>query len=198
MILHPIPGQGHYGAARRKNVDNPSLKGLRWEPIGSNGKHAENKWLAAEAKFGRFHWEPRPNLASEGSAMLSQTSEIEGRLQRLKGRETRTQSIATRFTRTEERALLRVAASCGKNLREWAREVLLDAANAQQHGDGAALFAEVQALRLLLINTLEPLLRGEKMTPEQFKEMLRYVKTNKRKAAADMLASYAEGTTEQP
>jgi hypothetical protein len=35
------------------------------------------------------------------------------------------------------------------------------------------------------------------MTPEQFKEMLRYVKTNKRKAAADMLASYAEGTTEQ-
>jgi hypothetical protein len=33
MILHPIPGQGHYGAARRKNVDNPSLKGLRWEPI---------------------------------------------------------------------------------------------------------------------------------------------------------------------
>jgi hypothetical protein len=42
------------------------------------------------------------------------------------------------------------------------------------------------------------LLRGEKMTPEQFKEMLRYVKTNKRKAAADMLASYAEGTTEQP
>ena len=50
----------------------------------------------------------------------------------------------------------------------------------------------------LLINTLEPFLRGEKMTPEQFKEMLRYVKTNKRKAAADMLASYAEGTTEQP
>ena len=33
MILHSIPGQGHYGAARRKNVDNPSLKGLRWEPI---------------------------------------------------------------------------------------------------------------------------------------------------------------------
>ena len=36
------------------------------------------------------------------------------------------------------------------------------------------------------------------VTPEQFKEMLRYVKTNKRKAAADLLASYAEGTTEQP
>jgi hypothetical protein len=62
----------------------------------------------------------------------------------------------------------------------------------------AAAFTELQALRLLLINTLEPLLRGEKMTPEQFKEMLRYVKANKRKAAVDMLASYAEGATEQP
>jgi len=34
------------------------------------------------------------------------------------------------------------------------------------------------------------------MTPEQLSEMPRYVKANKRKAAADMLASYAERTTE--
>jgi hypothetical protein len=33
MILHRNPGQGHYGAARRKNVDTPSLAGLRLEPI---------------------------------------------------------------------------------------------------------------------------------------------------------------------
>jgi hypothetical protein len=33
------------------------------------------------------------------------------------------------------------------------------------------------------------------MTPEQFKEMLRYVKTNKQRAAQDMLASY--GTTQR-
>ena len=45
--------------------------------------------------------------------------------------------------------------------------------------------------------TLEPLLRGDKMTAEQFKEMLRYVKVNKRKAAEDTLASYAERSTEQ-
>jgi hypothetical protein len=49
----------------------------------------------------------------------------------------------------------------------------------------------------LLINTLEPLLRGEQKTAEQFKEMLRYVKANKRKAAEDALASYAERSTEQ-
>jgi len=43
----------------------------------------------------------------------------------------------------------------------------------------------------------EPLLRGDKMTTEQFKEMLRYVKVNKRKAAEDTLANYAERRTEQ-
>jgi hypothetical protein len=60
-----------------------------------------------------------------------------------------------------------------------------------------ALIGEVTSLRLLLINTLEPLLRGEQKTAEQFKEMLRYVKANKRKAAEDALASYAERSTEQ-
>jgi hypothetical protein len=63
--------------------------------------------------------------------------------------------------------------------------------------ENSALFTEVQAIRLLLINTLEPLLRGEKMTAEQFKELLRYMKNNKRKAADEVLASYANGATEE-
>ena len=130
--------------------------------------------------------------------MPTETLGLHARLQRIKGRETRSQSIATRFTKAEEKTLLRVASDQGMNLREWSRDVLLSAARGTQLRDESALFAEVQALRLLLINTLEPLLRGDKMTPEQFKEMLRYVKTNKRRAAADMLASYAEGATEQP
>jgi hypothetical protein len=129
--------------------------------------------------------------------MPTDTVGSESRPQRLKGREVRSESIATRFTKTEEKALLRMASGRGMNLREWAREVLLSASRGSRPVEEGALFAEIQALRLLLINTLEPLLRGEKMTPEQFKEMLRYVKANKRKAAADMLASYAEGTTEQ-
>jgi uncharacterized protein (DUF1778 family) len=116
---------------------------------------------------------------------------------RMKGRNNRSRSIGTKVTVEEETVLIRTAEIEGKFISEWVRETLLRAARERiQPAD--ALMAEVQALRLLLINTLEPLLRGEKMTPDQFKEMLRYVKTNKRKAAADMLASYAEGTTEQP
>ena len=123
--------------------------------------------------------------------------EKSNRTMRMKGRNNRSQSIGTKVTVEEETVLIRTAEIEGKFISEWVRETLLRAVRERiQPAD--ALMAEVQALRLLLINTLEPLLRGEKMTPEQFKEMLRYVKANKRKAAADMLASYAEGTTEQP
>jgi len=110
----------------------------------------------------------------------------------------RTHTVSGKFTDAEAKALEKKASERGQLLGEWARESLLAAGRQQQQDkENVAVFAEVQALRLLLVNTLEPLLRGEKMTPEQFKEMLRYVKTNKRKAAADMLASYAEGSTEQ-
>ena len=34
------------------------------------------------------------------------------------------------------------------------------------------------------------------MSAEQFKEMLRYVKSNKRKVAAELMESYREGTGE--
>lgn len=128
--------------------------------------------------------------------MPIETNSIETRLRRSKGREARTQSIATRFTRAEERMLLEVAASQGNNLREWARDVLLATAQGQKSTEHPPLFVEVQALRLLLINTLEPLLRGDTMTPEQFKTMLQHVKANKRKVAADVLASYADGGLE--
>ena len=108
-------------------------------------------------------------------------------------------TVGGKFTDAEAKSLAKRAASRGQLLGEWARESLLMAERGQRReNESAALFTEVQAIRLLLVNTLEPLLRGETMAPEQFKEMLRYVKTNKRKAAADMLASYAEGTTEQP
>jgi hypothetical protein len=110
----------------------------------------------------------------------------------------RCKTASTKLTEVEYSEVERLAESRGQWLSEWVREIVLAAVRERRTQQTVAAFTEVQALRLMLINTLEPLLRGEKMTPEQFKDMLRYVKTNKRKAAADMLASYAEGTTEQP
>jgi hypothetical protein len=110
----------------------------------------------------------------------------------------RRRTASTKLTEEEYAQIERVAEARGQWLSEWVRDVLLAAVREQRNPQRVAAFTEMQALRLLLINTLEPLLRGDKMTAEQFKEMLRYVKNNKRKAAADMLASYAEGSTEQP
>ena len=109
----------------------------------------------------------------------------------------RTVTVGGKFTEIEAKALAKQAAQRGQLLGEWARESLLSNSREQtQEVEGIALFDEVQALRLVLINTLEPLLRGDKMSAEQFKEMLRYVKSNKRKAAAELMESYRVGTGE--
>jgi hypothetical protein len=108
----------------------------------------------------------------------------------------RDRTVSTKLTEAEFAQVERLASGRGQWISEWVRGVLLDAVRDSEPQRQRATFAELQALRLLLINTLEPLLRGEKMTSDQFKELLRYVKNNKRKAADEMLASYANGATE--
>jgi hypothetical protein len=116
---------------------------------------------------------------------------------KVRGREKRTMTLNTKLTELEFAEVERFCELHTVTFSEWVREVVLrEVRRPEDRPATAPLLGEITGLRLLLINALEPLLRGEKMTPEQFKEMLRYVKTNKRKAAADILASYAEGTTE--
>ena len=117
---------------------------------------------------------------------------------KVRGREKRNMTLNTKLTELEFAEVERFCESHNVAFGEWVREVVLREVRGTEGSPGVPLLGEITGLRLLLINALEPLLRGEKMTPEQFKEMFRYVKANKRKAAADMLASYAEGTTEQP
>jgi hypothetical protein len=117
---------------------------------------------------------------------------------KVRGRDKRNMTLNTKLTEREFAEVERFCESHAIAFSEWVREVVLREVRGTDSGTSTMpLFSEITGLRLLLINALEPLLRGEKMTPEQFKEMLRYVKANKRKAAADTLASYAEGTTEQ-
>jgi uncharacterized protein YfaS (alpha-2-macroglobulin family) len=106
-------------------------------------------------------------------------------------------TVSTKLTETEFAEIERLAEERGQWLSEWVRDLLLEAVQEQKAPRSHAGFVELQALRLLLVNTLEPLLRGDRMTADQFKEMLRYVKANKRKAAEDSLACYAERSTEQ-
>lgn len=108
---------------------------------------------------------------------------------RIKGREARSQSIATRFTRAEEEALLRKAEASGQTLREWARNVLLHGDATGTRGDlGMHVFTELVGIQMLLMNTLEPLLCGENLTREQVAAHFRQVQTSKVAKALELLA----------
>jgi hypothetical protein len=125
-------------------------------------------------------------------------TEMKRRKGAVKGRECRNHSLNTKLTATEAAAVNAAAESEGKAVGEWLRDLVQrELAEGSGQLQSLAVMGEVAALRLLLINTLEPLLRGDKMTADQFKEMLRYVKANKRKAAEDAVANYAERSTEQ-
>ena len=116
---------------------------------------------------------------------------------KLRGRGRRNITLNTKLTPAEFAEVEEFCDARKIAFSEWVREVVLrEARSMDDQSMLMTLLVEVQALRLILINSLEPLLRGERMTPEQFKAMLQHVKTNKRKVAADVRASYADGGLE--
>ena len=120
--------------------------------------------------------------------MTNNTVETDVGFRRIKGREPRTQSIATRFTRSEEQALLTRAEANGQNLREWARDVLLRVAVNESRAEMEIhIFTELVGIQMLLMNALDPLLRGEKMAQEQLAALYRRVQTTKAAQAQELL-----------
>ena len=125
--------------------------------------------------------------------MSIDTIEIENSQGRTKGREPRSQSIATRFTRAEERALLKKAEASGQNLREWVRDVLLHHGGPGWSGDMEMhIFTELVGIQMLLMNTLEPLLRGDKMAQDQLTVLFRQVQMTKSAKAQELLAKRSQ------
>ena len=140
----------------------------------------------------RFHLEPR--IAGES---MAEPLYAENGLCRGTGREARTQSIATRFTPAEEQILLRRAEASGQNLREWAREVLLREASAENaDSEIGILLTEVVGLQLFLAHVLGPLACGQTITTTEYEELLRQVRANKRRAARDAIAEQGQSREE--
>jgi hypothetical protein len=50
------------------------------------------------------------------------------------------------------------------------------------------ILTEIIGLQLFLTNVLAPIARGEKIDADQYQELMRHVKANKRKAAEEVLA----------
>ena len=101
--------------------------------------------------------------------------------------------LSARFTETEYTTLEAFAWSKGTTLADWARE-------AQGHslGNGGSeqmemhIFTELVGIQMLLMNTLEPILRGDKMTQERLTALFRQVQTTKAAKAQELLAKRSQ------
>jgi hypothetical protein len=103
------------------------------------------------------------------------------------GRDPRSESFATRFTRSELVMLSRAASRDGMKVREWAREALLREARRAED----PLFIELIATRMVLLNLLKPLAMGQVVSPEDFTRISASVRSDKRKVAHEIQQQYA-------
>ena len=125
--------------------------------------------------------------------MPEQAEKGEKSLRRLRGRMARSQSIGTKLTPDEERQILVAAEADGKAPSEWARDLLLRGAVASNRGEMEMhIFTELVGIQMLLMNALDPLLRGEKMTQEQLAALYRRVQTTKAAQAQELLAKRSQ------
>ena len=116
----------------------------------------------------------------------------------VRGRESRDQSLNTKLTKTEYAVVEAASQADGRAIGEWARETVLKAARSSSGALGVdPLMTEIVALQLFLTNALSPVARGERMSAEQYQELMRNVKTNKHRAAREVVAQYAAENEEE-
>jgi len=100
----------------------------------------------------------------------------------------KTRTIGVRVTEAEYLALEAEAGKAGKTLADWARDQILGPSGIHRAGSlDEHLFTELVGIQLILMNTLGPLLRGERQTAEQLDAVLRQVQSAKARKAHELL-----------
>jgi hypothetical protein len=105
----------------------------------------------------------------------------------MKSGDNRGKTVGARINVAEERELISAADREGKNVSEWAREVLLREA---RRAKDDALFTEVVATRTLLSYMLRPLAMGEVLSLEEYVKMVNGVSDRKHETAREVMAQY--------
>lgn len=126
-------------------------------------------------------------LEHSGMAILdAQTTTKRGRI---RGRESRNQTLTTKVTATEYRAVEVAAGAEAKTTGEWLRDLALEAVAAQTGGGTeTVMLPEIVGVRLLLVNVLRSVATGQKLTPEAFDKLLDQIGTAKHELAGKILA----------
>ena len=100
----------------------------------------------------------------------------------------RNRILSARFSDGEYSELEKRAWANGVTLGDWVRETLLDALRTvdpqvvQTH-----IFTELVAIQMLMMNALEPLLRGDTLSREQTVQLFREVQATKAARAQNLL-----------
>ncbi len=123
------------------------------------------------------------------NALQRTVAPINTRLARATGRTGRDRMANARVTAAEQRELQEAARRCGTSLSEWSRDVLLREA---RRADGDAVFTELVATRMLLVNLLKPLVLGEKVSASWITEAMTMVRKEKHKAAQEVMQQYTQ------
>jgi hypothetical protein len=106
---------------------------------------------------------------------------IEGRSSaKLRGRDRRSLNLSTKLTAIEAQAVEEAASRSGKTPSEWARDVLLrPEALGKSTEMEVHLFTELIGIEMLMMKTLEPILRGDKLEQDQIAILFRQVQSTK-------------------
>jgi len=117
---------------------------------------------------------------------------------KLKGRARRSVTLSTKITSRELELISAASEADGRALGEWVREAILKAAHSSSNGVGPDhLMTEIVALQLFLTDVLSPVACGERMSAEQYQELMRKVKTNKQRAGREVIAQYVAKNEEE-
>ncbi len=117
---------------------------------------------------------------------------------KLKGRTRRSVTLSTKITSRELELISAASEADGRALGEWVREATLKAARSSSTSVGTDhLMTEIVALQLFLTDVLSPLARGERINAEQYEKLMRTVKTNKQRAAREVIAQYVAENEEK-
>jgi hypothetical protein len=128
-------------------------------------------------------------------ALLNNAEPITTR--KLKGRTRRAVTLSTKITPRELELISAASEADGRALGEWVREAILKAAHSSSTGVGADhLMTEIVALQLFLTDVLSPVACGDRMTTQQYQELMRKVKANKQRAAREVITQYV-GTKQE-
>lgn len=109
------------------------------------------------------------------------------RVSKSKQRPVKTRTVSTRVTEAEYSALQEQAWSAGKTVCDWARECIVQRLEKNPRKLEEHLFTELVGIQLLLMNTLGPIVRGERMAAEEVAAVFREVQARKARKAQEIL-----------